>query len=247
MVSDPYQVLGVSKDATQEEIKRAYRKKAKECHPDLHPDDPDARRKMQDVNEAYDMLMNPGKYQNRRQTGQENSRQEGSYGNPYERQGNPYEPYGQGGWQSGGWYDFEDLFGFGRRAYGGQVPPPREEPGDGEIVRRAIYFINSRQYSNALSLLNGVISAGRNARWYYLCSLAHQGMGNQVAAMEHIQRAVQLDPNNGLYRQLLQQYQAAGQTYEQNARGYSSAAMDPSKLCMGLCLMQMFCRCCWCC
>ena len=40
MVSDPYKILGVSQDASQDEIKKAYRKKAKECHPDLHPDDP---------------------------------------------------------------------------------------------------------------------------------------------------------------------------------------------------------------
>ena len=40
MVTDPRKVLGVGPDASQEEIKKAYRQKAKECHPDLHPDDP---------------------------------------------------------------------------------------------------------------------------------------------------------------------------------------------------------------
>ena len=42
MVTDPRKVLGVSETASQDEIKRAYRRKAKECHPDLHPNDPDA-------------------------------------------------------------------------------------------------------------------------------------------------------------------------------------------------------------
>ncbi|MBQ2955104.1 MAG: DnaJ domain-containing protein [Clostridia bacterium] len=241
MVNDPYQVLGVPHGASQDEIKRAYRKKAKECHPDLHPDDPDARRKMQEANEAYDMLMNPEKYQNRQQYRPGGSQQGSPYG-----QGNPYGQYG--GWQTGGnWADFEDLFGFGRSGYYGYQTPPREEPQDSDTVRRVVYYINSRQYQYALTLLNGMPGAERNARWHYLSALTHQGMGNTMAAMDHAQRAVQMEPDNALYQQLLQQYHRAGQTYQQNARGYNTTVFGANKLCLGLCLSQLFCRFCLCC
>ena len=84
MISDPHAVLGVSKNATQEEIKKAYRQCAKKYHPDLHPDDPEATRKMNEANEAYDMLMNPEKYASKRaeQERQQQARQNagGYYG-----------------------------------------------------------------------------------------------------------------------------------------------------------------------
>lgn len=53
---DYYEVLGVSKTATDEELKKAFRKLAKQYHPDLHPDDKDAEVKFKEVNEAYEVL-----------------------------------------------------------------------------------------------------------------------------------------------------------------------------------------------
>lgn len=95
MVANPYEILGVSQGASMDEIKRAYRRKAKENHPDLHPDDPRANERMQQVNEAYDMLSNPDKYRARRQA----RPNPGSYAN--------YGSYGNTGYANrqsqGGW------------------------------------------------------------------------------------------------------------------------------------------------
>lgn len=58
---DYYHLLEVSKTATEEEIKKSFRRLARKYHPDLHPDDKDAKRKFQQINEAYEVLSDPEK------------------------------------------------------------------------------------------------------------------------------------------------------------------------------------------
>ena len=59
MIDDPYRVLGLTPDATDEEVKRAYRTLAKKYHPDMNPGDPHAAEMMNKINAAYDQIKNP--------------------------------------------------------------------------------------------------------------------------------------------------------------------------------------------
>ena len=106
---DYYEVLGVDKTATDEDIKRAYRKKAKECHQDLHPDDKTAVDRFKELNEANEVLSDPDKRARYDQYGF-NDPMQGMGGG-----GNPFEGFGFGG--MGGMGDiFDQLFngGMGR-------------------------------------------------------------------------------------------------------------------------------------
>ncbi len=211
---DPYKVLGVSPGASQDEIKKAYRKKAKEYHPDLHPNDPDAARKMNEVNEAYDLLQNPDKYkakQEQEQRKQQYRSSAGGYGqNAQQGTNQGYGWYqGAGGWYSDfGGFDFGDIFGFASRQYD---TAPRPQSGDPDELVHAINAVNSRRFSDATIILSRMTSSYRNARWYYVSAVAHYGTGDTVRAHELLQKAIRMEPENPVYMQLLREYSNAEQ------------------------------------
>ncbi len=115
---DYYKVMGVSKDIPQKDIRAAYRKRSKQFHPDLHPDDPKAKAKFQMLNEAYEVLNDPEKRKLYDQYG-ENWKQANQFGGAggFEGAGgpggeNPFEGFSFNMGGSGGMSDFfEQLFG----------------------------------------------------------------------------------------------------------------------------------------
>ena len=96
---DYYEVLGVAKNASQDDIKKAYRKMAKECHPDLHPDDKEAEQRFRELNEANEVLSDPDKRARYDQFG---------FNDPMNGGGGA--GYGAGGFDFGGMGGFGDIF-----------------------------------------------------------------------------------------------------------------------------------------
>ena len=206
MIGDPYKVLGVSPNASDDEIKRAYRRLAKKYHPDVNPGDQEAARKMQEINAAYEQIKNPEKAHTSGQSSQ------GSYG---------YDPFG-GAWQQ-----------YQRQQY-------QQQAGD-SYQQAAEQYIRFRRFAEALNALNS--SSQRDARWYYLSALANDGLGNRATALEHIKRAVSMEPDNREYLHVLSIMEQGESVYRQQAGSYRTFHMGRGgfgSLCLCY-LAQMFC------
>lgn len=134
-MADPYSILGVSKGADEKAIKSAYRKLAKELHPDKNKDNPKAADRFSEITQAYDLLSDPKK------RGQYDRGEIDENGQPRFAGGNPFGGggYSQGG-PAGGNFDFGsggidlgDIFdglfgGGGARPGAGPGPRPQQAP-----------------------------------------------------------------------------------------------------------------------
>ena len=144
MSDDPYSVLGVAKDATAAEIKKAYRRIAKECHPDLKPGDAEAEAKFKAAAAAYDLLKYPetrARYDNGEidASGQERPQQQ-YYRDYAEAAGNPYR-----GRQADP-DDMSDIFAEfmrGRGGFGGQRTQEFHAPGHNLNYTLEIGFLDA--------------------------------------------------------------------------------------------------------
>jgi molecular chaperone DnaJ len=215
MIEDPYKVLGISRDATKDEIKKAYRKKAKEYHPDLHPNDPEAARKMNEINEAYDMLNNPEKYK------REEQRTSSGY---------------QGGYQGA----YRDTY---RTAYE-NAQGPGADANDSPEIRQVIELIQRRQFLYANGILNSIAGRDRDAKWYYLSAVANQGLGNILMASEQIDHAIQLDPGNAEYQRMRQQLHHTEDAYNEAGKEFQKYAEGINRFCVGVFATQFLCMFC---
>ena len=180
-MADPYDILGVGRDASEQDIKSAYRKLAKQLHPDRNKDNPDAAEKFSDITKAYDMLSD--KTQRARYDRGE-----------IDLEGNPTNPFGgmggAGGFGGGGRGNpgagyssqefrgfgggeevdlgdlFEGLFGGGRagptggmgggpRGFGGRSAPPPRKGADIAYRLRVPFVDAARLLDQRITLQDG--------------------------------------------------------------------------------------------
>lgn len=206
MNKNPYDVLGVSQSASDDEIKKAYRDLTRKYHPDANVDNPLAdlaEEKFKEVQEAYDMIM-------------------------HERSSGSSESYSYGSSSSSG----------SSGGYQSAQQDPR--------LQAAVNYINSRRFREALNTLDQVPE--RSALWYYLSGCANAGLGNNVLARDHAAQAVNMEPNNLQYRQLLNQLDFSSRRYQNSpygngygTGGYSSCGTG--NICCDLCIADQLCEC----
>lgn len=191
---NPYEVLGIDKDASIEEIKIAYKRMVRKYHPDQYANNPLsdlAEEKLKEINEAYDFLM--------------------------KNKNSSYKSYNDG-WNNNHYNNTSSNFSY-----------IRDLISRGDLIQ-------------AEQLLND--KSDESAEWYFLKGVVFLRKGWHDQAVNHINRAVQMDPNNREYRTVLNNLSFRNTAYREygHTRGYRR---DPStcELCQCLICSDCCCEC----
>ena len=215
-----------------EEVKKAYKQLAKKYHPDMNvgaPNLKDLEQKFKQVQEAYDRIMDAREkgYDPRQARNQSSSGSPGGYGS-----------YGETG-DFGGF----DPFGWFTGSYGSGQRSRREGPVEFQAAEN---YINAGHFFEARNVLSSVPESGRTAHWYYLSALANAGLGNNIRAQSEARAAVDMEPGNYEYQNLLDQLQNPGRTYTTYQQGHAQPGRGNSVLrfCATLWVFQIIMACC---
>lgn len=214
-MKDPYEVLGLKRGASEDEVKKAYRSLSRKYHPDANINNPNkdqAEARFKEVQAAYKSIV------------------DGNTGG-----------YGSAG-RSSSYGGYAGFGGFGQDAW----QRARNEGGgmsqDDSHLAAAQNFIMNRMFTEALRTLDDM--SERSGRWYYLSAVANLGAGNQATAIEHIDRAIAMEPGNYEYQQMKQRMQGGSDWYVQRGMGYGMPNVHSGSFCMDLCLANLLCNCC---
>ncbi len=231
---NPYQILGVSETASMDEVKKAYRKLSRIYHPDANINNPNkdqAEAKFKEIQAAYQQIVD-----------------EKEHGGSRSSYGSSGAGYGQGGYSQGTYQQrsshgqyyggFEDFFG----GFGGYTERRQDSSNDSTLLQAAANYLRNGYYREALNVLSNVPEAERQAKWYYYSAQANAGTGNNITAQEHARTAVQMEPNNYVYQELLRKLQSGESWYTQRGGSYGRPSSGLQNCCCECLMLQCLCN-----
>lgn len=216
-MTDPYSVLGVPKNASDDDIKKAYRSLSRKYHPDANINNPHkdlAEAKFKEVQQAYNQIM-----------------QEREYGSSGNYSADDYGAFGGFG-----------PFGGFHAEYRQADSDSSDSSEDTLHLRAAANYINNGYYREALNILNTITS--RNARWYYYSALANSGVGNIAIALDHAREAVRREPDNFQYQILVNRLEGGSTWYRRQQGPYQTTFSTGNNWCLKLCIANLLCNLC---
>jgi molecular chaperone DnaJ len=192
---DPYAVLGIGRNASADEIKKAYRALSRKYHPDANVNNPHklrAEEQFKQIQQAYQQVMDEKEHGYR-----------------------------------GSFDGFDKTYG--------------QDDSD-NYKKAAVNYIRSGHFKEALHVLGQI--SDHNAQWFYLGAIANSGAGNNVAALEYAKTAVEKEPANMEYQQLLAQLEGGGNWYRGMQRPYGTVVASGDGFCTKLCIANLVCNMC---
>mgnify|MGYP000146917139 FL=1 len=209
-MSDPYQILGVDRNADDDEIKKAYHDLARKYHPDKYRDSDLAdlaEEKMKEINDAYDRI--------RKERAEGGSRKDTGYGGS------------SAGYGSTGSYGGTSYGGYsGSRGYTGA---------GAEQFAAVRSYINQNRIAEAEAVLTGMGAERRGAEWHFLIGCVMVRRGNYADAGRHFDYACEREPYNEEYQNAREALRRRSATYTQTEFSPGCGSLCTALLCADCC------------
>lgn len=210
-MNDPYKILGVSRDADDTEIKKAYRALSKKYHPDNNPGNQAAEEVFKQVQMAYEQIMK--------------ERKEGPSTGSFN---------GFSGFE--GFEGFGNFNGFeGRYTYSGDNTQSKAA----QDLKSAYVYIQNGYYDQALNVLNDMDAADRDDRWYYYSAISNLKTGSNITALEHAKQALSMRPDNYEYQRLVSSIESGADYYTNRSAGFSINPVSGGSWCFKVILCNL--------
>ena len=140
----------------------------------------------------------------------------------------------KGGSSPAGSYGYDYTAGSGQGNGGQSYTGPAE---NATKYQAASNYINNGYYSEAINVLMNV--SNRDSMWYYLSALANAGLGNNYMSVQQARTAVQMEPGNAVYQQLLARLSGIGTQYYSRQQGIYGGRMTEGDYCASLCALNI--------